>query len=122
MDIRTRRLTAFDCQAATALFAMMAEVFEEPSEKLNDAYLGRILARVDFWAFAAFVGDEIVGGLTAHTLPMTRGEYSEIFIYDIAVRKEQQRNPREDDTQQLTILVVNRCRTLRRGRSATARC
>jgi len=33
----------------------------------------------------------IVGGLTAHTWPMTRAEQSEIFIYDIAVRKDQQR-------------------------------
>jgi aminoglycoside 3-N-acetyltransferase I len=40
---------------------------------------------------AATMGDEIVGGLTAHTLPMTRSESREIFIYDIAVRASHQR-------------------------------
>ncbi len=34
---------------------------------------------------------QIVGGLTAHTLPMTHSESDEIFIYDIAVRAEHQR-------------------------------
>jgi aminoglycoside 3-N-acetyltransferase I len=37
------------------------------------------------------VGDDIIGGVTAHTLPMTRAESSEIFIYDIAVRDDYQR-------------------------------
>jgi aminoglycoside 3-N-acetyltransferase I len=91
IDIRTRRLTFADREVARAIFAMMAEVFEEPSETLGDAYLARLLERPDFWLIAAFIDDEIAGGLTAHTLPMTRGEYAEIFIYDIAVRKDRQR-------------------------------
>jgi aminoglycoside 3-N-acetyltransferase I len=37
------------------------------------------------------LGEQIVGGLTAHTLPMTRSESREIFIYDIAVRADHQR-------------------------------
>jgi aminoglycoside 3-N-acetyltransferase I len=71
---------------------MLGEVFEEPGEPLSDAYLDRLLARVDFWAIAAFdePGD-IIGGITAHTLPMTRSETSEIFIYDVAVRADRQR-------------------------------
>lgn len=91
IEMRTRRLTSGDRELARALFAMMAEVFEEECERLGDAYLDRLLRREDFWVIAAFVGDDIVGGLTAHTLPMTRSESSEIFIYDIAVRQDQQR-------------------------------
>ena len=37
------------------------------------------------------VGDEIVGGITAHVLPMTRSELSALFIYDVAVRADHQR-------------------------------
>jgi len=37
------------------------------------------------------LGDEVVAGLTAHTVPMTRSESREIFIYDIAVRVDHQR-------------------------------
>jgi aminoglycoside 3-N-acetyltransferase I len=73
------------------MFAMMAEVFEEQNSALSDAYLDGLLDRADFWAIAAFAGDDVVGGITAHTLPMTRAECAEIFIYDIAVRRDHQR-------------------------------
>jgi aminoglycoside 3-N-acetyltransferase I len=69
----------------------MAKVFDEGSEELSDGYVDRLLGREDFWAIAAFVDNDIVGGITAHTLPMTRAQYFEIFIYDIAVRSEHQR-------------------------------
>jgi aminoglycoside 3-N-acetyltransferase I len=40
---------------------------------------------------AALSDGDLVGGLTAHTLPMTRTQISELFIYDLAVRPEHQR-------------------------------
>ncbi|MCY1076362.1 GNAT family N-acetyltransferase [Archangium lansingense] len=89
--MRLKRLKAGDRELAKVLFSVMAEVFEEDSEELSDGYIDRLLGREDFWAIAAFVDNDIVGGLTAHTLPMTRAEYSEIFIYDIAVRSDHQR-------------------------------
>jgi aminoglycoside 3-N-acetyltransferase I len=89
--MRLQRLTSGDRAVARALFALMAQVFEEESDELDDDYLDRLLGETNFWAIAAFVGDELVGGLTAHTLPMTRTEVAEVFIYDIAVRPEQQR-------------------------------
>ena len=69
----------------------MAIVFESEAEPVSDAYLDRLLNRDEFWAFTATVGDEVAGGLTAHTLPMTASETSEVFIYDLAVRPEYQR-------------------------------
>lgn len=91
MAITVRRLGQNDVESAKVLFTVMAAVFGESTAPLRDAYLAKILARPDFWAFAAFYGEEIVGGLTAHTLPMTREESSEIFLYDIAVREDRQR-------------------------------
>lgn len=67
---------------------MMAGVFAENAEPLTDDYLVRLLNRDSFWAIAAFAGDQIVGGITAHTLPMTRSPSSEVLIYDLAVRQE----------------------------------
>jgi aminoglycoside 3-N-acetyltransferase I len=90
-EMQLKRLKAGDRELAKVLFSVMAEVFAEGSEELSDGYIDRLLGREDFWAIAAFAGNDIVGGLTAHTLPMTRAEYSEIFIYDIAVRSEHQR-------------------------------
>ena len=69
----------------------MAEVFEEERQPLTADYVDGLLERPDFWAIAAFVDGAIVGGITAHTLPLTNAETSEIFIYDIAVRPDQQR-------------------------------
>lgn len=88
---RTLRLHPGDEELARRLFAMMAEVFEEPHDRLDDEYLTALLRRADFWAIAAVAGDQVVGGLTAHTLPMTRRACGELFIYDLAVRADWQR-------------------------------
>src|SRR5579862_8312588 len=89
--IRAVRLGPSDGRTAGRLFAMMAAVFDEAHETLSDAYLDRLLARDEFWVIAAFSGDDVVGGLTAHALPMTRTESRELFIYDVAVREDHQR-------------------------------
>jgi aminoglycoside 3-N-acetyltransferase I len=91
-SIRSQRLSAGDRDLARALFSLMAEVFEEEGEPLGDGYLDRLLAREEFWALAALDGDQIVGGLTAHVLPMTSAETAELFIYDVAVRRDRQRS------------------------------
>lgn len=89
--MKTSRLTAADVTLAKQTFALMSEVFEMPAAPLSDGYVSRLLARADFWAIAAVVDGEVIGGLTAHTVPMTRAEVSEIFIFDIAVRADKQR-------------------------------
>ena len=89
--IEIRRFSRDDAAVARQLFVLMAEVFDEQARPLSDAYLGRLLGRPEFWAVAAFIDGDLVGGLTAHTLPMTRGESSEIFVYDVAVRADRQR-------------------------------
>jgi len=89
--LRTQRLTSGDRDMARALFALMAEVFGEECAHLSDSYMDSLLGRRDFWAVAALAGDELVGGVTAHTLPLTIRESSELFIYDIAVRADHQR-------------------------------
>ena len=80
--IEIRRFSRDDVAAARRLFALMAQVFEEEARPLSDAYVARLLGRPEFWAIAAFVDGDLVGGLTAHTLPMTRTESFEVFIYD----------------------------------------
>lgn len=49
------------------------------------------MSRSDFWALAALLGNNVVGGITAHTLPMIRAEGSEILIYEIAGHVAHQR-------------------------------
>lgn len=89
--ISIERMTVEDISRTRAAFAMMHEVFEEDAEDLSDTYLAALLGNDAFWAIAAFDGIDPVGCLTAHELPMTRHERIELFIYDLAVRDDQQR-------------------------------
>ncbi len=91
MEMRVKRLTSSDREAAQELFAMMGEIFGEDFVPLGDNYVDQLLRRNEFWALAAIVDDVVVGGMTAHTLPMTRAETSELFVFDIAVRSQYQR-------------------------------
>lgn len=84
--MRPKRLKSDDRDLARKLFATMAEAFEERYETLTDAYIDGLLAREDFWAIAECLDDQVIGGITAHVLPMTRAISSEVFIYDVAVR------------------------------------
>lgn len=91
IKIRTSRLQSGEQEAARELFELMATVFGEEPGPLSDHYVDGLLRREDFWAIAAFVGREVAGGITAHMLPMTGREASEMFIYDVAVRERYQR-------------------------------
>jgi len=83
--LRITRLTAADAAVARELFLTMAAVFDDDAVPLDDGYLRALLERDSFWALAAFDDDRIVGGLTAHTVPLTTSAASVIFIYDLAV-------------------------------------
>jgi aminoglycoside 3-N-acetyltransferase I len=85
--VTIRRLGPEEVTEAQNLFQTIASVFEEASEHLPVDYVASILGNRSFWAVGAFAGSEILGGLTAHTLPMTRSADREVFLYDIAVRE-----------------------------------
>jgi len=92
-----RRLGPGDEAIATQMFEVMAAVFEEDDqgpaedEPLREDDVISLLRRGDFWAVVATEGELVVGGLTAHALPMTRSRTKELFIYDLAVRADRQR-------------------------------
>ncbi|GAA0997324.1 GNAT family N-acetyltransferase [Subtercola frigoramans] len=90
-DVEVTRLVRGDEARAARTFAMMAAVFEEPSDPLEDSYLNNLLRSDSFWAIAAFLGSDVIGGLTAHTVPLTRTAQSEVFVYDLAVHHEHRR-------------------------------
>lgn len=90
-DYRVVRLGKGDRDAANAAFSMMADVFEEKREELASDYVDALLAREETWVFVSWCGEEIVGAITAHVLPMTREAIREVFIYDLAVRVDHQR-------------------------------
>jgi len=90
-DVTIRRLRSGDESLARETFATIARIFEHDPHPLRDTYVRGLLQRPDFWGYAAVHSGLVVGGLTAYTLPLTRVEESEIFIYDIAVDPSVQR-------------------------------
>lgn len=86
-----RRLDGADTALARTTFALIAEVFEDEYGGLDELTVRTMLADPRFWVFAAVDGDDVIGGLTAHVLPMTRSATSEVFIYDLAVHHAHQR-------------------------------
>ena len=87
-----KRLTKEDLSTFNLLINMFSMVFEEgESDVRNDANSLRLLGSNNFIAIAAISENEVVAGLTAYELPMYYSEYSEIFLYDLAVKPEYQR-------------------------------
>jgi len=91
LEIEVRRLVAGDESVAKHVFVMMAHEFREPTEELSDAQVKALLTDGRFWVIAALAGDDVVGGTTAHTIPMTHRAGSGLFVYDIAVRADHRR-------------------------------
>jgi aminoglycoside 3-N-acetyltransferase I len=90
-EVTVRRLVSGDDALARETFATIARIFENEVGALSPRYVQGLLRRGDFWAYAAVRDAVVVGGLTAYTLPLTRVEESEVFIYDIAVDPSVQR-------------------------------
>jgi aminoglycoside 3-N-acetyltransferase I len=86
-----RRLEPADREPARVLFTLLTEVFGEQPPEYGDEWLDRLLADPALLLYAAFRDGELVGGLTAHRLPMTRSATSEVLVYDLAVRADQRR-------------------------------
>jgi aminoglycoside 3-N-acetyltransferase I len=81
-----------DLSSFESLINLFNVVFEEEEPAIGSkANLEKLLGNSGFIALAAVSEDKIVGGLTAHVLPMYYSEQSEIFLYDLAVKPEFQR-------------------------------
>ena len=57
----------------------------------SDGYLEQVLARDEVIVLVALAGDEVVGGLVAYELAKIEREWSEIYIYDLAVAEPHRR-------------------------------
>lgn len=91
-EFQVKRLGKEDILTAQELFQLFREVFETEDEAIaTNSYVGRMLDNTGFVVYAALYENTVVGGLTAYALPLYYSEYTEIFIYDIAVKPDYQR-------------------------------
>lgn len=90
-EIHIKRLTRQDINLARQLILLFDDVFETEHPCPDETYQAKLLEYHDFMVYVAMKKDEVVGGLTAYELPMFSGESTEVFIYDLAVKPEFQR-------------------------------
>lgn len=87
-----KQLTNKDLAKFTSLINLFNTVFEEETPTIgSETNSLQLLNNKSFVVLAALTDNEVVGGLTAYELPKYYSDTSEIFIYDLAVKPEYQR-------------------------------
>ena len=87
-----KKLDEKDVQIFQKIIELFVHVFEtDKYEAPGKAHLEKLLQDSKFIVFVVMYGNEIAGGLTAYELVNYYSEGSEIFIYDIAIKPEFQR-------------------------------
>ena len=86
-----KQLTKEDLSTFNSLIDLFNLVFEEEPKIRTEAHSLKLLDSKNFIAIVALADNEVLGGLTAYELPMVYSDYSEIFLYDLAVKAEYQR-------------------------------
>ena len=91
-SIQIIRLQHSDVPLFQDLLILLNEVFECDDQKQpSENYLKSLLAKEDFVAFVLLVDHKVMGGLTAYILAKYYSEGSELYIYDLAIDPEMQR-------------------------------
>jgi aminoglycoside 3-N-acetyltransferase I len=91
-EIQIRRLRSTDLIRMKELILLFNTVFKSNHpQTASDKNIGILLAKQEFVVYAAFHKEIIVGGVTAYELGMYDSEQPELFLYDIAVKVEFQR-------------------------------
>ncbi|WP_018476242.1 GNAT family N-acetyltransferase [Pontibacter roseus] len=86
------KLEQQDIHHFIALVHVFEDVFEmEPFAIPDTEYLQALLAKPDFMAFAALEQNTVVGGLTAYVLHQYYSVMPLVYIYDLAVKRDFQR-------------------------------
>jgi aminoglycoside 3-N-acetyltransferase I len=91
-DIKIQKLEAKDIDQFVELITIYEELFEMEDFKMpSKEYLQRVLERGDFWTFVAIAGKKVVGGLTAHLLVQYYTTTPQVYLYDLGVKEDFQR-------------------------------
>ena len=92
MDIKIKKLSPHDSNEFISLIQLFEQVFEMKDLRIPDEkYLQQLLEKDDFFVFVALHQDEVVGGLTSYIMHQYYSTRPLVYIYDLAVKNELQR-------------------------------
>ncbi|EPG72687.1 acetyltransferase (GNAT) domain protein [Leptospira fainei serovar Hurstbridge str. BUT 6] len=90
--IRVEKLTDQDVDKFIELIRVFETVFEMKNFKLPDkSHLRHLLKDENFFVFVALFEEKVMGGLTAYTLNQYYSRLPLVYIYDLAILTEFQR-------------------------------
>lgn len=93
MHVEINRLEPGDIDQFKELILLFENVFEmEGFNMPTQSYLQHLLGKDSFLVFVAILDGMVVGGLTSYTLPQYYSPLPQVYIYDLAVKTEFQRN------------------------------
>jgi len=92
MNIEIKKLSHHDIDKFVELIRLFEDVFEMKNFEMPDEiYLQKLLEEHSFFVFVAMIQGQVVGGLTAYTLRQYYSKSPLVYIYDLAVKTEFQR-------------------------------
>ncbi|MDQ4141666.1 MAG: GNAT family N-acetyltransferase, partial [Bacteroidota bacterium] len=92
MEVEIKKLNSQDLDTFIELIRVFEEVFEMKNFILPDVkHLQQLLAKDSFFVFVALVNNKVVGGLTTYTLQQYYSILPLVYIYDLAVLTNYQR-------------------------------
>lgn len=110
MNVVIKELGAQDFPHFTALIRVFEDVFKMENFQMPDEnYLQELLAKDSFFVFVALVEEKVVGGLTAYTLPQYYSQSPLVYIYDLAVQTQWQR---QGIGKQLISGIIHYCKEI----------
>ncbi len=90
--ITYKKLARTDILLLTELVNIYADVFETENFSMPDsAYFQTLLDNDAIVFFVALLDNSVIGGLTAYILPSVYYPSSQVYIYDLAVKQNMQR-------------------------------
>ena len=110
MSVEIIKLEAKDIDIFKELIRLFEDVFEMKNFKLPDEnHLQQLLEKDSFFAFVALIDNKVVGGLTSYTLQQYYSRLPLVYIYDLAVKTEFQR---QGIGRMLLSGIINYCREI----------
>jgi GNAT superfamily N-acetyltransferase len=92
MNVEIVKLGSDDLARFKEILRLFEDVFEMSNfQPPSDAHLTSVLRRPDFHAFAALESGAVIGGLTAYTLHQIYSVRPLVYVFDLAVRADRQR-------------------------------
>jgi len=90
--IEIKRLKHTDIKQFIELIHVFEDVFDMQNFTLpNQKHLQTLLEKEDFFVFVALQNEQVVGGLTSYIIHQYYSTSSLVYIYDLAVKAQMQR-------------------------------